>query len=103
MGKDCEWMGKRMVVTKETIDDLMLRSQEIVHSLANHEALKPHVDAELPLPRPFCGSGNIHLVIIGQDPTVKNVTARRSIKTALMLDTKGNLQRFLASVCERLG
>ena len=54
------------------IDDMMLRSQAVVRNLVSDPVLKTYVDPELPLPRPFLGSGEIHLVIIGQDPTVEN-------------------------------
>lgn len=92
-----------MTVTTAMIDDLMLRSQEIVRRLANDLALNSYVDAELPLPRPFIGRGEIQLVIIGQDPTVENEASRKKIATALMLDGNGPLPRFLSSVCAKLG
>jgi uracil-DNA glycosylase len=57
----------------------------------------------LSLPRPFLGGGEIELVIIGQDPTVEKEATRKKVTTALMLDGKGHLPRFLSSVCEKLG
>jgi hypothetical protein len=92
-----------MSVTTAMIEDLMLRSKEVVRSLAGDVALKPYIDADSPLPRPFLGSGEIRLVILGQDPTVENLATRKKVTTVLMLDGKGHLPRFLSSVCERLG
>jgi uracil-DNA glycosylase len=91
-----------MTVTTAKIDDLMLRSKGVVRTLASDPALRPYVDAELALPRPFLGTGEIHLVIIGQDPTVENKATRKKVTTVLMLDGKGHLSRFLSSVGERL-
>jgi uracil-DNA glycosylase len=84
------------------IDDLMLQSQEVVRTLASDRVLESYVDSELQLPRPFLGSGVIHLVIIGQDPTVENEKTRKKVTTALMLNGKGHLARFLSGVCESL-
>lgn len=92
-----------MTVTTAMIDDLMLRSQAVVRTLASDPVLKAYVDPELPLPRPFLGSGEIHLVIIGQDPTVENEKTRKKVTTALMLNGTGHLPSFLSSVCARLG
>ena len=92
-----------MTVTKAMIDDLMSRSGEVVRTLASDSALRTHVDPDSSLPRPFCGSGEICLVIIGQDPTVENENTRKKVTTALMLDGKGHLTRFLATVSGGLG
>ena len=55
------------------------------------------------VPRPFCGSGRIRLVILGQDPTVKSSEARGSIATVLNLDKKGRLRSYIKRMCDGLG
>ena len=50
------------------------------------------------IPKVFQGSGEIKLVILGQDPTVKNIKSRSMINTVLSLDRNGALRRYLG-VC----
>lgn len=61
------------------------------------------VDPTLPIPRPFVGSGEIRLVIIGQDPTVQNPRTRAAIRMVLTLDRSGHLRRYLEGLCADLG
>jgi uracil-DNA glycosylase len=92
-----------MTVTTAKIDDLMQRSGEVVSTLARDPVLQAHVNPNPPLPRPFYGSGDIRLVIVGQDPTVANENTRKKVTTALMLNGKGHLTRFLSEVWTALG
>ena len=92
-----------MTVTTAMIDGLMEQSREVARTLACDPVLQPYVDADSPVPRPFCGSGEIRLVIIGQDPTVENKNTRKKVTTALMLNCYGHLARFLSEVCAMLG
>ena len=66
-------------------------------------ALAPWVDSSLPIPRPHLGSGEIRLVIVGQDPTVQNPRSRASISTVLNLDRAGSLLKYLDGLCGDLG
>jgi uracil-DNA glycosylase len=46
----------------------------------------------------------ICLIVIGQDPTVKNETSRETIETVLNLDEpRGSLYRYISLLCEGLG
>ena len=49
------------------------------------------------------GHGGIQLVVLGQDPTVKNAEARGRITTVLNLDKPGSLRSYLQRVCAGLG
>jgi len=51
---------------------------------------------------PKVGTGEIKLIIVGQDPTVKNEKSRNSIKTVLNLDRRNNLYEYLSYVAKRL-
>ena len=62
-----------------------------------------YVDATLSIPKPFKGSGPIKLIVLGQDPTVKNPEGRKSIKTVLNLDRNRSVRAYLAGVCNDLG
>jgi len=47
---------------------------------------------------------NVRLVVIGQDPTVKNEASRETIRTVLNLDkTRGSLYKYISLICEGLG
>jgi len=43
------------------------------------------------------------MIVLGQDPTVKNAEDRQFIKTVLNLDKHGSLKAYLAGVCNGLG
>lgn len=55
-----------------------------------------------PVP-PFKGSEEIKLIIIGQDPTIKNKDQRCKIKETLNLDKNGSLKTYISSICNSLG
>lgn len=54
-----------------------------------------------PIP-PFKGSREIRLIIIGQDPTIKNQSQRSKISTTLNLNRSGSLTKYVTIICERL-
>lgn len=55
-----------------------------------------------PIP-PFKGSGEIKLIIIGQDPTIKNQDQRCKIRYTLNLDKSGSLKTYITEICSSLG
>jgi len=55
-----------------------------------------------PVP-PFKGSGEIKLIIIGQDPTIKNKDQRCKIRKTLNLDKNGSLKTYITEICSSLG
>lgn len=62
-----------------------------------------YVDADLPIPEVYRGNGEIRLVVLGQDPTIKNSISRKKIHCVLNLDRSGNLRTYLARICAGLG
>ena len=52
---------------------------------------------------PFKESDNMKLIIIGQDPTIKNENQRIRIKTTLNLDKNGSLKTYITGICNKLG
>lgn len=84
----------------QTIEE---KANHILNRLRQDPDLSPFVDFSLPIPKTFKGSGNIKLIILGQDPTVKNPKSRAKINTVLNLDRNGHLRRYLEGVCEGLG
>ena len=79
------------------------RANEILGVLVSDPELGPFADQSLPIPKVFRGTGKIKLVILGQDPTVKNEASRKRIKTVLNLDKNNSLRRYLVEVCTGLG
>lgn len=83
--------------------DFEQRATELLKDLTADPNLGHLVDGALGMPKAFQGSGKIHLVILGQDPTVKNPRSRATIKTVLNLDRQGSLRNYLVQVCRDLG
>ena len=52
---------------------------------------------------PYQGDSDIKLIIIGQDPTIKNEKQRSKIKYTLNLDKDGALKRYIEQICKGLG
>jgi uracil-DNA glycosylase len=86
------------------IENLMMQSLDVVKVLKADAVIGKYIDDTLPVPRPFGGTGDIRLVILGQDPTVKAAATRKKIATVLMLDqTESKLREFLTGICTCLG
>ncbi len=86
----------------EWINQISEQSRDIRTQLVQHPTIGQYVDLSLPIPRPFIGTAEIKLIVIGQDPTVQREASRQRITTVLNLNTKGNLTRYLDSICEML-
>ena len=78
-------------------------SEEIVKQLRGNPLLSRYVDFSLPIPGVFRGDGEIKLIFLGQDPTVKSEKARKDIQTVLNLDKNGQLLYYLQGICRGLG
>lgn len=62
------------------------------------------IDYSLGIVPPYIGSGDIKLIILGQDPTVRNAAQRAKIKRTLNLDNeKGALRLYVERICASLG
>ncbi len=61
------------------------------------------IDDSLPVIPPFMGKDIINLIIIGQDPTVKNEASRKKITCTLNLDKNNSLKIYIESICRGLG
>lgn len=83
--------------------DVEHQAKGMLRMIASDPELARFIDFPLEMPAVFCGSDEIRLVILGQDPTVKNPRSRARIKTVLNLDQQGSLRTYLSQVCEGLG
>ena len=79
------------------------KTKHILENLRRDEIVGKHIDPALGIPKAFRGEGDIKLIILGQDPTIKDVTKRSKIKTVLNLDTNGSARSYLSRVCLELG
>ena len=61
----------------------------------------PIDDSLLPI-RPYMISDKISLIILGQDPTIKNEKTRSNIEYTLNLDKAGALKTYIRQICEGL-
>lgn len=85
------------------IDDIKVKANNILSQLFQDEKLSKHLDPTLGIPEPYRGTGTIRLIVLGQDPTIKDIAKRKNIKTVLNLDTNGSARGYLAGVCLGLG
>ena len=76
------------------------KAQHLQEQLEKNPNLSPYIDQHYPIPDIFLGTGDIRLVIIGQDPTVKNPSSRGQIKVVLNLDKKGSVRAYISQICE---
>jgi hypothetical protein len=85
------------------MNNIQEKANQVLEQLRRDKRLGPYVDQSLPIPKPYCGVGKIRLIVLGQDPTVKDAQARQAIKTVLNLDINRSVRTYLASVCQGLG
>jgi hypothetical protein len=85
------------------VDRIEETASQVVEQLKRGKRLGRYIDATLPVPHPYRGSETIKLIVLGQDPTVKNPKARKAIKTVLNLDKNGSIRAYLSGVCKDLG
>lgn len=86
---------------KYTVMNIIERVREIMQNLKDFPENKIDINRQ-PIP-PFKGSEKIRLIIIGQDPTVKNIKSRDKISTTLNLDKNGALKIYITDICNALG
>ena len=92
-----------MNITDQWLQNVVSLSEAARSDLALDPSIGRFADMTLPIPIPFIGSGEIKIVIIGQDPTVKTVKSRSKITTTLNLNLQGSLRSYLSHICEMLG
>lgn len=61
------------------------------------------IDLSYPVIPPFRGNGEIKLIILGQDPTIRNVASRKKITCTLNLDKNNSLKTYVNRICGELG
>lgn len=92
--------AKRFGMQKDAIREEMV---QILAGLAKRAEISCFIDATLQCPEPHRGFGDIRVMILGQDPTVKNAKSREKIKTVLNLDKPGSLFNYVSKIAKAFG
>lgn len=71
------------------------RHTEILTQMMQDRALSPHINPRLRIPTIHRGKGRIRLIVLGQDPTVKDEKSRHGINIVLNLKGHGALHNYL--------
>lgn len=86
---------------------LMREAEDARSILAADPVVGQFVRRDAPIPSPFWGPGEIRLVVVGQDPTIKaaekNPEAQYQVRTVLNLDRDGPLRKYVVELSEELG
>lgn len=84
--------------------EILIKSLEIRNKLKLENDFKENpIDGTLLPVLPFRVSNAIRLIILGQDPTVKNEKSREAIEYTLNLDRTGSLREYINQICTYLG
>ncbi len=85
-------------------DEVLRKAKNIRQAVLENQVLAKHIDEKRKcIPAPKIGKGMIKLIIIGQDPTVKNKNSRDSITTTLNLDKRNSLYTYVSYLAEQTG
>jgi uracil-DNA glycosylase len=88
---------------KGGLPEMMENFISLREALSKDRKIGDMVDKSLSPPSPFRGTGQIRLIILGQDPTVKKYKSREVITTVLNLNRAGPLRGYLETLCFGLG
>lgn len=87
-------------------DEIASRSSDILDKIKDNPKLSQYI-TEDKIPSVFIETDDvkeIRLIVIGQDPTVKNEVSRKTVSTVLNLDKpNGSISKYLSTICEGLG
>ena len=87
-------------------DKIATKAAEILHKIRADSRLSQYVTTDK-IPSVFMEADNermIRLIVIGQDPTMKNEGRRETIETVLNLDKpRGSPYKYLSQICDGLG
>lgn len=93
-------------MTNDIKAEIARKSKEVLQKIKADSRLSHYVPTDR-IPSVFMETDDvrkIRLIVIGQDPTVKNEASRETIETVLNLDkTRGSLYKYISLICEGLG
>lgn len=80
---------------------LSAEAMKIIDKLTISE-MSSYIDSSLVPLKPFQGSGEIKLIVLGQDPTVHDRDYKKRLKVTLLLNQPGRLRRYIEDICKGL-
>jgi uracil-DNA glycosylase len=81
--------------------DIIKKAESVRTKLKNQNDFSVNqIDMSLPIIPPFIGTDEIRLIIIGQDPTIRNSATRKKITCTLNLDKKNVLKVYIDEICK---
>ncbi|MEM2947832.1 MAG: hypothetical protein QXN96_06320 [Candidatus Bathyarchaeia archaeon] len=86
-----------------SINQIEEKINQVFEQLRKDKRLVQYIDGTLPIPQSYRGSGSIKLIVLGQDPTIKDPAGRKAIRTVLNLDRYGSVRAYLEDLCKGLG
>ena len=102
-----DYSAEREIVLKQIMErsgiDYKLELENIFEQLQPLKESPNPVKRELRFVPPYFGKDDIKLIIIGQDPTIRNEERRKNITCTLNLDKSGALTSYVKQICEGLG
>jgi uracil-DNA glycosylase len=110
MGKaKIDYSAEREIVLKQIMERSGIDFERELENI--FKQLKPLDESSNPIkvknePKfvpPYFGKDDIKLIIIGQDPTIRNEERRKNITCTLNLDKAGALTKYVKQICEGLG
>ncbi|KUG24878.1 hypothetical protein ASZ90_005314 [hydrocarbon metagenome] len=81
----------------------VISAEDVLELMKSDSLLTRFIDISVPIPNNFRGSGEIKLILIGQDPTVKIAESRKNINTVLNLDKNGSIKKYVVRICDAIG
>ena len=86
------------------ISEVLFKTQSIRDELKQSADFEENrIDIKLTPVAPFQIGNEIKLIIIGQDPTIKNEKSRSKITSTLNLNKSGALKNYIYEICIGLG
>ncbi len=83
--------------------EIAYKAKHILERLRQDEMLGEYIGPESHLPQAYRGTGDIKLIILGQDPTVEDPLKRQNIDTVLNLNHRGGAGVYLSQICRGIG
>lgn len=81
--------------------ELSIQTRKVIDKLAQSE-ISSYINTSYTPPDPFRGRGKIKLIILGQDPTVRDPEHRKNLKIVLLLNQPGRLRTYVQNICKAL-
>ena len=99
--KGVDYGQERKLVCQQLLISIGIYFERELASIFNELTDEPsnHLQPEYGFVPPFMGGNDIKLIVIGQDPTIRNEERRKNIICTLNLDKQGALRSYIKQIC----